>query len=143
MRQPYVEAKWDDPFETRDERRSVDRFEFPMEISITAPDSNHRTNLVGPGVTKNISMGGAFLYTKHDVQTNQRVRVRMDLDNVPLALCLPTQFEGDAEVIHVRTIDGRLRGVALRFSDSFTQSMEFALYVDYLRNLAAASSVAH
>lgn len=129
---------WDDPTERREDRRRAERFHVPLRVSLTADAPARAGRLVGPGKITNLSMTGAAMVTKHKLAPEARVDVTFPTEMCPDAMCLPQEFAGSARV--VRSVD-RGNGksdVALAFGDALTENIQFAMYIDLLRNVAPA-----
>jgi hypothetical protein len=128
-----VNTAWDDPFEHLKERRVSDRFAAELRISIEAKDVTRRGRLVGPGLLRDLSLSGASLVTKHAIDVHDHVTVQFDASDCSEGAYFPDTFTGEAVVVRVDRVKGSKRALALRFGEAFTQSMDFALYVDHLR----------
>ncbi|MCP4642388.1 MAG: PilZ domain-containing protein [bacterium] len=143
MRKYNVNEDWQDPFERVEERRTEPRFGVKMTMRIAVPIPERRTSLVGPGVVRNLSSGGAYLVTKHDLTEGQRVTLSIPTDLCPDSMCLPESFVGTGEVMRTsRDERGRLN-VGMKFQGPITQSMDFIMFVDQLRVASAALPAHH
>lgn len=141
MRRYDVNAKWVDPFEQHEERRTASRFSVrDLTLSLAVEDAVGNGQLVGPGLVKNISHSGAYIVTKHSLSPSQRVSLAIPASTCPAHMCLPEIFFGDAKVLRVEPKGEKQRGVALRFREAFSQSMEFALFIDTLQGVASIMS---
>jgi len=127
---------WDDPTERRQERRSADRFRVPLRVSLTAPVPDRPGKLVGPGKIRDLSMTGASLLTKHKLAPDARVDVSFSTEMCPDAMMLPQEFAGSARVVRSIDCGNGKSDVAIAFGDALTENIQFAMYVDLLRNVA-------
>lgn len=129
---------WDDPTERRTERRAADRFHVPLRVSLIADVPGRKGRLVGPGKIHDLSMSGAALVTKHKLAPDARVDVSFPTDMCPDAMCLPEEFAGTARVIRSTDRGNGKSDVALAFGDALAENIQFAMYIDLLRNVAPA-----
>ncbi|MDX9971648.1 MAG: PilZ domain-containing protein [FCB group bacterium] len=136
MRSYTTDADWDDPFDHVDERRRAPRIKCRFKLSITADDQDRNQRVVGPGLVRDISLTGMLLVTKHSLAPEQRVQVEVPTMGCVDSMCLPSVFEGTAEVIRAREIDGGKQDVALRFGEDLFQNMDFAIFIDALMTVS-------
>jgi len=131
-----VQAEWDDPFERHEERRSSERAEVRIRVSIAAKVEGHTALLKGPGIVRNISPTGMCLVTKHVLEPGQQVTLQIPTESCPSELCLPEAFEGTAEVVRVLPDEKNRMVAAFRFGDDLAGNMEFAMFVERIQELA-------
>ncbi len=133
-----IESDWDDPFEHRDEQRKTRRFESDLKIMIALESGSARRNLVGPGILRDMSEGGVFCVTKHQLSPGNDLTLRFSTEMCPPDMCLPKTFYGSAKVVRTEpdAEDRMFAGIA--FGDALMQNMEFSLYVQHLEALAIA-----
>lgn len=131
-----LDRVWDDPFEHLKERRVAPRFDYRFRLSITAEDAERNHRVVGPGIVRNISLTGVLLVTKHTLTPEQRVMLEVPTIGCGDNMCLPDVFEGTAQVVRARDLDGGKRDVAMRFGDDLFQNMEFAIFIDTLQTMS-------
>lgn len=141
MRPRYdVNARWDDPWERREEHRTAARCRADLRIKLTVEDKHLRGVLTGPGLVNNVSLTGACVLTKHRVTPGQIVMADMPADCCPEHMGLPKAFVGPVEVVRVQAVDERKSLVGLRFGEPLSQNIEFAVFIDYLRTIALLKS---
>lgn len=128
-----VDAAWDDPYEHIEDRRSAERFDFRIKLSIAVEKQGERSRLVGPGIVRNISMTGASLVTKHKLEPGQRIAVAIPTKRFKVAECLPAAFVGAAEVVRVEPRKDSTIRASIRFGDAFTQNMDFSVFIRSLQ----------
>lgn len=133
-----VNTVWDDPFERQREQRSAMRFELRIAVTLALDDPVTRRRLAGPGRVRNISQSGLLFVANHPVEAVHRIALAIPTEFCPEDLCLPKRFSGPAEVVRSKRLSNGLYEVAARFSDSFTQNMEFALFIDALQRTMLA-----
>ena len=133
-----VKAEWDDPFEEHEERRSTDRIDVRIKVSIAVKVEGHTTLLRGPGIVRNISPTGMCVVTTHVLEPGQHVMLQVPTESCPSGLCLPETFEGTAEVIRVLPDKKNRMVAAFRFGDALIGNMEFAMFVEIFQELARA-----
>ncbi len=124
-----VNVAWDDPFDHLANRRESERFDFRIKMSIAVEQAGTRSRLVGPGIVRNISLSGASLVTKHALAPRQRITLAIPTKRFKVAECLPAYFMGTADVIRVEPRDDSTIRAAIRFGDSFTQNMDFSVFI--------------
>ena len=127
-------AKWDDPFEPRHEKRIAQRFAAPLRLKIAVHDPKLKCRLICRGNVTNLSRVGALVRTRHTVKPGMRVSVAIPTKLCEDHACLPRIFVGSAEVMRVASNSDQISVVALRFGTELSQNMEFALFTDALRN---------
>lgn len=132
-------AAWSDPFEPKPNQRQSERFKFRLKLSIKAQgDTNPPRILVGPGIVRNLSIGGAWLITKHQLTPGQRITIAVPTKRFAVAEYLPAMFIGPAEVVRTKPdTEGRI-WAGVRFGDTLTQNMEFAAFIQGLYALREA-----
>lgn len=136
-RQTYdLNAEWDDPTEPRQEQRAAERCRAELKLTITAESKTLKGRLVGPALTKNLSLTGAFLLTKHQLVPGQTVIVAIPTDFCPDNLGLPGAFIGSAQVARVEPSGDKTTLVGLQFSEAFSENMDFAVLFDYLQSIS-------
>ena len=133
-----VNAKWDDPFDHQNDRRSTDRFDFRIKMSIAVGMEGSRSRLVGPGIVRNLSLTGACLVTKHKLVEGQRITLAIPTKRFPVAECLPAYFLGTAVVVRIEPRDDATSRVAIKFGDAFTQNMDFSVFIRSLQSVRQA-----
>jgi len=129
-----TDAKWEDPFEPRQEKRIARRFSVPMRIKIAVHDSKKKCRLVCHGNVINLSRAGVLVRTKHQLTPGMRVAVAISTKSYKESVCLPRIFVGSAEVMRVAHDYEDISVVALRFGTELAQNMEFALFTEALQN---------
>jgi hypothetical protein len=130
-------ALWDDPYDHLSERRAYGRARIPLMSRISVETDEPGVFSIGPGVMRNISAGGASVVTKHDLEPGNHLKITIDTRQYPHDLILPNKFVGSATVLRVKPRKGRSIRVGLAFGPEFTESMEFAMFVDHLQDMAA------
>jgi hypothetical protein len=136
-----INAQWVDPYEQREEHRSAPRFSLDgLRLSLAVEDASRKSRLVGPGVVENISESGAYVVTKHQLSPRQSISLSIPTTVCADNVCLPEAFFGGANVVRVEEKSEKRAGVALRFGESFSQNMEFTMFIDSLRNVATIMS---
>ncbi|MBI4558288.1 MAG: PilZ domain-containing protein [Candidatus Hydrogenedentes bacterium] len=133
-----IDMTWDDPYEHREDRRKTPRAEWKRKISIAVDNPAGKGRLVGPGLVMNLSSHGVLVNTKHRLQPQQPVTVAMPTEPAPNDMCLPEVFAGPATVVRVEALDDRHFRVALRFGETLSQNMEFAMFVDFMQTVVKA-----
>ena len=136
MRGYATDAAWDDPFEHVDERRRAPRIKCRFKLNIAADDPGHTHRVVGPGLVRDISLTGMLLVTKHSLEPDQSVQLEVPTMGCVDSMCLPAVFEGTAQVIRAKDLDGGKQDVALRFGEDLFQNMEFAIFIDALMTVS-------
>ncbi len=131
-----VDVPWDDPFEQREEHRSSKRFKLRIKVSVSVDLSGVGRSLVGPLLVENISLTGLCGVTKHSLHPGQRITIALPTDMCPVSMGMPAAFLGMAEVVRVKNLEDRKQAAAFRFDSSLSQSIEFAVFVNYLQSLA-------
>ena len=136
-------AVWSDPYKPKPQNmRSAERFKFRLKISIKAENSENGGSapriLIGPGVSRDLSVGGAWLVTKHQLVPGQRVVVAIPTKRFAVAECLPAMFIGPANVVRIQPDTENRIWAAVRFGDALTQNMEFAAFIQGLYALREA-----
>lgn len=128
-----VNAAWDDPFEHLEDRRTGQRFKLHFEVTVVANAPGFHGPLVGPGIVRNLSIGGILLVTKHQLDMGQWVSLTIPTDICSDADCFPSAFSGSAEVERIQPVKNRCTLVALRFGEAFTENMDFMMFVERLQ----------
>ena len=128
-----VNAAWDDPYDHIEDRRSAERFDFRIKLSIAVERQGERSRLVGPGIVRNISLTGASFITKHKLEPGQRIAVAIPTKRYKVAECLPTAFMGTAEVVRVEPRKDSTIRASIRFGEAFTQNMDFSVFIRSLQ----------
>ncbi len=136
-----ISAKWDDPWESRNELRSAERFRIDNRLSISVPCPETHNYLTGPGLVHDISQTGVAVRTKHRLEPKQIVSVSIPTEGCPESLCLPQSFDCKAEVVRVVELKDRQSLVALSFSQQFSQDMEFAVYMNTIQTISDTLAV--
>lgn len=137
LRQRYdVDTPWDDPYETRTENRSANRFAFPMKITLAVDDPLRKGQLVGPGLVNDISMYGVCVTTKHKLVPKQKVTLAISTQLCPDDLCLAKAFIGPSTVRRTESREGAPMRAALQFGEALYQNIEFVMFIDYLQTMA-------
>lgn len=136
-----VDAAWDDPYDHKEDRRQDDRFDFRIKLSIEVEHQGQKSRLVGPGIVRNLSPSGAWFVTKHHLEPGQRVTVAIPTKRFAVAECLPAYFMGSAEVVRVEPRDESTIRAAIRFGESLTQNMDFAMFIQSLRSIRETFAV--
>ena len=132
-------AAWSDPFEPKpDNKRVAERFKFRLKLSIKAQRDTPPRILVGPGIVRNLSISGAWLVTKHQLEPGQRIVVAIPTKRFAVAEYLPAMFIGPAEVARVKPDTENRLWAGVRFGDALTQNMEFATFIQGLYALREA-----
>lgn len=131
-------AAWSDPFEQKPNQRDSERFRFRLKISILAERGNPPRRLVGPGIIRNLSVTGAWLVTKHQLEAGQTVTIAIPTKRFAVAEYLPAMFIGPARVTRVVPDTGNRVWVGIQFGDPLTQNMEFAAFIKGLYSLREA-----
>ena len=125
-------AEWDDPFEHKDDRRKVSRFEFPMRIKIAVQDPEHKCRLIGHGNVINLSRSGLLVKTKHYVEPNSVVSIAISSKYCENSVFLPKLFLGTARVVRAEPRDHGISIVALAFGPEFEENIDFDVFIDSL-----------
>jgi len=128
-----VDTVWDDPFEHLKDRRASQRFPARLKVKIVVTDLDRGGRLIGPGRVREMSLAGASVVTKHELEAGRRITVQFSTAGYEENLCLPETFTGTARVTRVLGIDGSKRTLAISFCEDFTSNMDFILFVDHLR----------
>ncbi len=138
MQRYDIESDWDDPFERVDERRKLPRFRSDMKIMIALESGSARRNLVGPGILSDMSEGGVYCVTKHQLSQGNDLILRFPTKMCPPEMCMPSSFYGSAKVVRTApdTEDRIFAGIV--FGDELKQNMEFSLFVQHLEAAALA-----
>lgn len=131
-----VNAGWDDPFETREERRINSRTGSRFEASMAAPAQGRRGRYVGPALVRDISLEGALVLTKHQLWEGQIVTLTIPTAFCPDTLGLPASFTGTAKVERLRPFEGKRVEAALRFGEDFSRNMDFAVFVEFVQSVS-------
>ncbi|HIJ65576.1 MAG TPA: PilZ domain-containing protein [Candidatus Hydrogenedentes bacterium] len=140
-RSPYdTSAVWDDPYDAPDNKREASRFNVRMKVVLAVDCPERGGQLIGDGVVKNISQSGVQVHTKHALEPGQRIVLSVPTDMLGGEMLLPETFSGMVDVQRVEPVDGRVRVAALRFSEDFTQNMDFVVFIDNLHAVAGLMS---
>ncbi len=134
-----IESDWVDPYDRVDERRRVPRFRADMKIMIALESGSARRNLVGPGLLKDMSEGGIFCVTKHQLSPGNDLTLRFATDMCPPDLCLPKSFYGHAKVVRTQPDEEDRMFAGIAFGDELKQNMEFSLFVQHLETASLTS----
>ncbi len=140
LRRYDVDAAWDDPFERNHERRRAKRHRFLLKATLSVEIPGTRQHLIGPAIVQDISTTGIWALTKHRLTPGMVVSLILPTGPCPSDLFLPESFTGDARVIRVRSLEDSRSLVALQLAETFSQNMEFAMFVDYLGTIARTIS---
>ncbi len=119
----------------RVEKRRAERVTVAMKVSLQSKNPVNRGNVVGPAIVHDISLLGACMTTRHELQPGEEVDIRIPTDACPVDLGLPAYLSGRALVRRVEVATENSRRVAMSFLPSLAQSMEFAFYMAYLLGL--------
>lgn len=128
----------DTAYSTHVERRTlphgVDRRERPRypsgsQIMLRVPDPARNGSVVGSGYTRNLSIGGASLYTRHRLEPGQRVQVSIPMEREEYEPELPAHFDGMATVLRANPIDARFTAIAVRFDATLSEDEAYAAYI--------------
>lgn len=138
---PYnIHAEWDDPYDHQRERRISARLKAKFRLSLSVDSGNGPGHLVGPGIVQNMSEGGVSVLTKHSLRPGQTVHIEVPTHFCPPDMCLPDRFEGEGDVIRVDDLGERKSLVGIRLGEAFSENMEFAVFVDYVRSVSKVMS---
>ena len=133
-----VNAAWSDPFETKVDHRSAERFKFRIKISMLVQNTNPPQRLVGPGIVRNISATGAWVLTKHALQPGQKITIAIPTKRFSVAEYLPATFIGPAEIVRIKPDVENRMWAGIRFGEPLLQNMEFAAFIKGLYSLREA-----
>ncbi len=127
----------------RVEKRRAERVTVAMKVSLQSKNPVNRGTIVGPAIVHDISLLGACMTTRHDLQPGEEVDIRIPTDACPVDLGLPSYLSGRALVRRVEDAAGNSRRIAMSFLPSLAQSMEFAFYMAYLLGLRSETVTAY
>lgn len=102
------------------------------QVMIRVPDPSLNGSAVGSGYTRNLSIGGVSLYTRHRLVPGQRVQVSIPMEREAYQLDLPLHFDGFGTVVRANPIDARFLAVALRFDSTLSSDEAYATYLTRL-----------
>ena len=111
------------------DRRIMPRYSSGAQIMLRVPAANQNGSVVGSGYARNLSIGGASLYTRHRLTMGQLVQVSIPMEREELETELPSHFDGTATVLRVNPIDARFLAVALRFDQTLSSDWAYASYI--------------
>lgn len=131
-----TQREWDDPFERVDERRGVLRFRTNLRIMIAVESGSARRNLVGAGIVHDMSEGGLYCVTKHQLRIGHDLTIRFSTEMCPPEMCLPKSFYGNAKVVRTAPDEDDRMFAAVAFGDDFMHNMEFSMFVRHLETTA-------
>jgi len=141
LKRPYdTDTPWEDPFDPSPERRDTKRFKTQLKVNIAVDTEAKHKRLVGPGLVKNISVDGAYVLTKHQLVEGQHVTLAVPTSICPPDMGMPRAFVGPATVRRVEPLEERRSHVGLELSESFSSSMDFAIWVDYIQTHTGVSA---
>lgn len=126
----------------RVEKRRAERVKVAMKVSLQSKNPVNKRTIVGPAIVHDISLLGACMTTRHDLQPGEEVDIRIPTDACPVDLGLPAYLSGRALVRRVEAATENSRRVAMSFLPSLAQSMEFAFYMAYLLGLRSEATLA-
>lgn len=132
-----IDAEWDDPFDSKEERRATARVEAELRAQITVRATDKRGRMVGPAMGEDISISGMRTVTKHQLAPGQTVKLRIDTDGIDVPEVIAREFEGECRVLRVQRIGRRHNRVVLQFSDALSNDMDFALFVQAMQTQSA------
>lgn len=132
-----IQAQWYDPFDKPEEKRRSPRFPIVLKLRIAAPDAERKGQMVGPGLSRDLSQAGVRVITKHRLRPRQTVKVAMSTELCSDSMCLPDVFRGTAQVVRVEPKDSKCAEVSLSFENSLIDNIEFAVFVDSLKTLSS------
>ena len=135
-----INAEWDDPTEHSSERRSVSRYKTKYKIKVSTPVKESSEYLVGVSVLRNLSMRGAFVQTKHDLDVGDRPSVAVHTEVCPKEMGMPRAFWGPVEVRHRQEGKNGTVLVGVSFGEGLIQDMEFARFIEYLLSISSVMS---
>jgi hypothetical protein len=111
-----------------DDRRAMPRIANGSEVMLREVDATTDCNMA-TGYTRNLSTGGACLYTRQRLVPGQQVQVTILIESDRGSAGLPSQFDGVATVLRANPIDARFMAVALRFDFALAGDAAYAAYV--------------
>ena len=131
-----LEAKWDDPYERKEERRSRERCVEQFRIKMGVRVQGHKNLLVGPAMVENVSQTGMLCKTKHDLRIGQEVHLSIPTKEYSKGKDFPLKFLGTAKVTRIEPVDGNVSEVALSFGVDLSEDMSFSLFIETLQSVA-------
>lgn len=118
------------------ERREAERFQTMLKFAISRTDPCGNGLLVEPVHVRDISRVGALVTTRHQVEPSENVLLSIPTDQCPDSMGLPRAFVGSAEVVRTLGKIDHNTAIALRFSEVISHNREFAVFLDFLREVA-------
>ena len=131
-----IDAKWDDPFERREERRSRERCIEKFRIKMGVRVDGHKNLLVGPALVENVSQSGMLCKTKHSLHVGQEIHLSIPTREYSRGQDFPLKYIGTARVTRIESVDGNVSEVALDFGSDLSEDMSFSLFIEALHSVA-------
>ena len=131
-----IDAKWDDPYERQEERRSRDRCAEEFRIKLGVRVQGHKNLLVGPALVLNVSQSGMLCKTKHNLRIGQEVHLSISTKEYSKGKDFPLKFLGTGSVTRIEAVEGNVSEVALDFGVDLSEDMSFSLFIEALQSIA-------
>jgi hypothetical protein len=131
-----LDAKWDDPFEHKDERRTKERCPERIKIKIGVRVDGQSSLLVGAAIVSNISQGGMLCKTKHQLHEGQEVFLSIPTKEYSKSKDFPLKFIGAAKVSRIDGVEEGVMEVGLNFGADLSEDMSFSLFIEALQSIA-------
>lgn len=131
-----IDAKWDDPYERRAERRTRERCVEQFRIKMGVQIDGHKNLLVGPALVENVSQSGMLCKTKHTLHEGQEVHLSIPTRDYVKSQDFPMRYIGSAQVTRIESVDGNVMEVALDFGVDLSEDMSFSLFIEALHSVA-------
>lgn len=135
-----VNAVWEDPFDRPPEHRAESRFDIRLKIKIAVEVAESDKPLVGIARVRNISTQGVYCLTKHRLTVGQQVKLQFITQGCPTDSGVAGQIYGAGRVVRVEPVDRRRSNVAIEFDEVLSESIEFAIFAEYLRSVSGIKS---
>ena len=119
------------------ERREAERISITFKLSVSLDDNTGENRvLVFPTSVKDISRLGVRLESRIALPEGQRVILVMPTTQCPVGMHMPEAFIGPSTIVRAEeTVDGKC-DMGVRFSEAFTQNIDFLMFVDFLHSTA-------
>jgi len=112
------------------DRRRAERVKLRTRVTLRLDNPLTEGRIARPAETRDLSLLGARIATRHLVRPGQRMDVVIPTRGAPAEFALPDRLCGQAVVERVEQKNG-IREAALRFGPALAQSMEYAMFIAY------------